>query len=176
MTTPDKQNPAVADQQKLAPKTPLWKRVLKVALSVVVLVMLSVVVFIGSLIFRHQLIVRARPGNLQTQAQPLELGKRVNPFIGTGGFPWVCGNNFPGAMVPFGMVRLGPETVSLQFRKRALNTSGYYYGDNQLLGFSHTRLNGTGATDGGHFLVVPALQDINLPAFRKGQSTNLLSQ
>jgi len=172
MITPDKQPPVVGNEQKLSLKTPLWKRVLKVALSVVVLVLLSVVVFIGSFIFRHQLIVRARPGNLQTQAQPLELGKRVNPFIGTGGFPWVCGNNFPGAMVPFGMVRLGPETVSLQFRKRAVNSSGYYYGDNQVLGFSHTRLNGTGATDGGHFLVAPALEAVDLKSFLKGQTTN----
>jgi len=75
-------------------------------------------------------------------------------------------------MVPFGMVRLGPETVSLQFHKRALNTSGYYYGDNQVLGFSHTRLNGTGATDGGHFLVVPALEAVDLKSFLKGQTTN----
>ena len=74
-------------------------------------------------------------------------------------------------MVPFGMVRLGPETVSIQFHKRAVNTSGYYYGDDQVLGFSHTRLNGTGATDGGHFLVMPALEPVDLPAFRKGQTT-----
>ena len=172
MITPDKQPPAVGNEQKLTPKTPLWKRLLKIALGVVLLLVLSVIVFIGSFIFRHQLIVRARPGNLQTQAQPLELGKRVNPFIGTGGFPWVCGNNFPGAMVPFGMVRLGPETVSLQFRKRAVNSSGYYYGDNQVLGFSHTRLNGTGATDGGHFLVAPALEAVDLKSFLKGQTTN----
>ncbi len=133
--------------------------------------MLSIAAFVGSFIFRYHLIVRARPGNLQTQAQPLELGKRVNPFIGTGGFPWMCGDNFPGAMTPFGMVRLGPETVSIQFHKRAANTSGYHYGDDQVLGFSHTRLNGTGATDGGHFLVVPALEDVNLSALSKGQTS-----
>ena len=92
---------------------------------------------------------------LLTQVRPAEIGRRVNPFIGTGGFPWVCGHNFPGAMVPFGMVRLGPETASILLHKRALNTSGYYYGDDQILGFSHTRLNGTGATDGGQFLVMP---------------------
>ena len=171
MSDPDKQDPAIGGQQKLSPKTPMWKRLLKVALGLVLIILLSVVVFVGSFIVRHQLIVRARPGKLQTQAQPLEIGRRVNPFIGTGGFPWVCGYNFPGAMVPFGMVRLGPETVSIQFHKRALNTSGYYYGDDQVLGFSHTRLNGTGATDGGHFLVVPALEPVDLPVFRKGQST-----
>jgi predicted alpha-1,2-mannosidase len=34
--------------------------------------------------------------------------------------------------------------------------SGYFYGDQKILGFSHTRLVGTGAIDGGNFLVVPA--------------------
>ena len=58
--------------------------------------------------------------------------------------------NFPGATVPFGMVRLSPETASLYTNTRAYNTSGYYYGDNKIIGFSHTRLAGTGATDGGH--------------------------
>jgi predicted alpha-1,2-mannosidase len=171
MITPNNEKAAVADQQKPSPKTPMWKRLLKITLGLALIIVLAVVAFIGSFIFRYQLIVRARPGNLQTQAQPLEIGKRVNPFIGTGGFPWMCGDNFPGAMTPFGMVRLGPETVSIQFHKRAANTSGYHYGDDQVLGFSHTRLNGTGATDGGHFLVMPALQDVNLAALRKGQTT-----
>ncbi len=40
--------------------------------------------------------------------------------------------------------------------EKALNTSGYFYGDNKIIGFSHTRLVGTGATDGGHFLVFPS--------------------
>ena len=85
---------------------------------------------------------------------PGELGQEVNPFIGTGGVPYLCGNNFPGATVPFGMVRLSPDTAS-PLGPRATNSSGYYYGDSRLLGFSHTRLAGTGATDGGNFLVIP---------------------
>ncbi|MDB5390989.1 MAG: glycosyl hydrolase family 92 [Planctomycetaceae bacterium] len=86
--------------------------------------------------------------------QPGPSGKDVNPFIGTGGVVYLCGNNFPGATVPFGMVRLSPVTVSL-VGGRASNSSGYYYSDPYLLGFSHTRLAGTGATDGGNFLVIP---------------------
>ncbi len=70
------------------------------------------------------------------------------------------------------MVRLGPETVSVLVRKRALNTSGYYYGDDQILGFSHTRLVGTGATDGGHFLVVPAVEPVQPKTYHQSQSTN----
>jgi predicted alpha-1,2-mannosidase len=87
---------------------------------------------------------------------PGEFGRRVNPFIGTGGIYYLSGNLFPGATTPFGMVRLSPDTVSGTGR-RARNTSGYYYRDERILGFSHTRLCGTGATDGGNFLVIPGL-------------------
>ncbi len=80
---------------------------------------------------------------------------KVNPFIGTGGVPWTCAYNFPGVSMPFGVMRLGPETSSELNEQTALNTSGYFYGDNKIIGFSHTRLLGTGATDGGHFLVQP---------------------
>ncbi len=86
--------------------------------------------------------------------QPGTLGRDVNPFIGTGGLAYLCGNNFPGATMPFGMVRLSPDTVSLLDR-RASNSSGYYYPDQRIVGFSHSRLAGTGATDGGSFLVIP---------------------
>jgi len=47
-------------------------------------------------------------------------------------------HNGPTAMTPFGMVRLGPDTACMLLDKNGLNTSGYYYGDNKLLGFSHT--------------------------------------
>ncbi len=89
-----------------------------------------------------------------TSARPGALGRQVNPFIGTGGLFYLCGNEFPGACLPFGMVRLSPDTVS-NSGARALNTAGYYYRDERILGFSHTRLVGTGATDGGQFLVIP---------------------
>src|SRR5207249_4506931 len=115
-------------------KNPRWKRLLKFAICLVLLLVVSCATFVGALVFKYHRTVGAKPGKLQTKVQPKELGRRVNPFIGTGGVPWVCGNNFPGAMVPFGMVRLGPETASMLVRKRALNTSGYYYGDDQVLG------------------------------------------
>lgn len=151
---------------------PRWMRLVKFALYLVLVVALAGAAFVGALVLKHKRIVGAKPGQLQTKVQPGALGRWVNPFIGTGGFPWVCGHNFPGAMVPFGMVRLGPETASMLIRKRALNTSGYYYGDDQILGFSHTRLSGTGATDGGHFLVVPAVEPVQPKTYRKGQSTS----
>jgi predicted alpha-1,2-mannosidase len=97
----------------------------------------------------------AQPG-FSKSAEPGELGRRVNPFIGTGGVYYLCGNDFPGATLPLGMVRLSPDTVSAAGRK-ATNSSGYFYTDERILGFSHTRLSGTGATDGGNFLVVPSI-------------------
>ena len=42
-------------------------------------------------------------------ANPIQL---VDPFISTGGNRYVCGNNSPGANVPFGVVRLSPDTIS----------------------------------------------------------------
>ena len=92
------------------------------------------------------------------QVQPGELGRDVNSFIGTGGVSYLCGNNSPGSTVPFGMVRLSPDTVSV-LGQRATNSSGYFYSDAKILGFSHTRLLGTGATDGGNFLVIPCTAD-----------------
>jgi len=148
-----------------------WKRWLKAGLLVVLSLFLGVAVFLGAVAIRYERIVKARPGKLQTKHQPLEFGRRVNPFIGTGGFPWVCGNNSPAAMVPFGMVRLGPDTASMLIGEKALNSSGYFYGDDQLLGFSHTRLIGTGATDGGHFLVVPTRAPAGAKAATTGATT-----
>ncbi len=40
-----------------------------------------------------------------------------------------CGHNYPGASLPFGMLRLSPETASMLRGRKALNTSGYYYRD-----------------------------------------------
>lgn len=90
----------------------------------------------------------------KTAARPAKFGGRVNAFIGTGGIYYLSGFNNPGATVAFGAVRLSPDTWS-KSEERALNTSGYYYDDRRILGFSHTRLLGTGAVDGGHFSVMP---------------------
>ncbi len=98
-----------------------------------------------------------------------QLGRDVNPFIGTGGLSYLCGNDFPGATLPFGMVRLSPDTIS-SLGQRAINSSGYFYPDPRILGFSHTRLAGTGATEGGNFLVVPCLAE-SAKSVRRGLNT-----
>ena len=133
------------------------RRFFKWLLAILGSVILLFALIIGGIWIKYQTIVGPEPGNVAGTFEPsFPLLKKVNSFIGTGGFPsYVCAYNFPGASVPFGLVRLGPETSSIITNERGHNTSGYYYGDDKLLGFSHTRLVGTGATDGGHFLVLP---------------------
>jgi len=131
------------------------QRFLKWLLIILGTPLLIIIIILFSIWLKYYCIVSVERGQLQVPVKPGALGQWVDPFIGTGGIPWVCAHNFPGAALPFGMVRLSPETATMIINKRALNTSGYYYPDNKIIGFSHTRLAGTGATDGGHFLIFP---------------------
>lgn len=93
-----------------------------------------------------------------------ELGRYVDPFIGTGGTPWTCAMLSPAACVPFGSVRLGPDTSFIGgVYITKMNTSGYYYEQAHIKGFSHSRLSGTGAEDYCNFRVTPVSGD-NEPA------------
>jgi predicted alpha-1,2-mannosidase len=73
----------------------------------------------------------------------------VNPFIGTGGH----GHTFPGAVSPFGMVQLSPDTRMAGWDA----CSGYHYSDSTIIGFSHTHLSGTGIGDYGDILLMPTV-------------------
>ena len=80
----------------------------------------------------------------------------VDPFIGTGG----DGHTFPGAVVPFGMVQLSPDTAALHrgVDKQSdiyKHSAGYHYDDSTIIGFSHTHFSGTGHSDLGDLLVMP---------------------
>jgi predicted alpha-1,2-mannosidase len=97
---------------------------------------------------------------------PGTLGRDVNPFIGTGGIWYLCGHNSPGVTLPFSSIRLSPDTVAWG-GTRAANTSGYFYSDPLVLGFSHTRLLGTGAVDGGNFRIVPSHSGLPLSERRE---------
>lgn len=89
-------------------------------------------------------------------------GQWVNPFVGTGGYPWVSGNLFPGALSPFGAVKLSPDTATAAGTTLFnWTTSGYHYLDTYVTGFSHTRLSGTGSRDLGHFRVIPQTGDFS---------------
>ena len=88
---------------------------------------------------------------LQTFAQR-DLTRYVNPFIGTAGH----GHTFPGAIVPFGMVQLSPDTRLTGWD----GCSGYHYSDSIVYGFSHTHLSGTGISDYGDILLMPTVGEI----------------
>jgi predicted alpha-1,2-mannosidase len=83
-------------------------------------------------------------------AQKRDLTRYVNPFVGTGGH----GHTFPGAIVPFGMVQLSPDTRLTGWD----GCSGYHYSDSAIYGFSHTHLSGTGISDYGDILLMPTLK------------------
>jgi predicted alpha-1,2-mannosidase len=78
----------------------------------------------------------------------------VNPFIGTGGH----GHTFPGPVVPFGMVQVGPDTRYDGWD----GCGGYHYSDSVIYGFSQTHLSGTGVPDYADMLVVPQIGKLNL--------------
>lgn len=87
----------------------------------------------------------------------MKLTDYVNPFIGTGAVTGsLSGNNYPGATVPFGMVQLSPDTRVAPDWAQA---SGYDYNDNTIIGFSHTRLSGTGASDFIDILLMPTVNN-----------------
>ncbi len=121
------------------------------------------ILVILAIYFNYQRTVNVKQGQmLVAPVSPGELGKWVNPFIGTGGFPtYTSADDIPGVTVPFGMVRLSPDTEfflgSLFGEEKTVSTAGYYYGDHKIMGFSHTRMIGTGAYEGGHFRVVPGM-------------------
>ena len=150
----------------------MWKTILKRLLlvsGIIILIGFSLLLSLYGY-FTHR---NNQPfGQLKTAFQPGRLGQNVIPFIGTGGYYWVCANNFPGASMPFGVVRLSPDTESSVFRKKAMNTSGYYFPDNRIIGFSHTRLSGTGATDGGHFRIIPTTDEKGWKDYQKGEYTS----
>jgi len=71
----------------------------------------------------------------------------IDPMIGTGGH----GHTFPGAMVPFGMVQISPDTRWENWD----GSSGYHYSDKTIMGFSQTHLSGTGAPEFCDILLMP---------------------
>ncbi len=83
----------------------------------------------------------------QTNAQTKDYTQYADPMVGTGGH----GHTFPGAVVPFSMVQLSPDT-----RLRGWDgCSGYHYSDKKIYGFSHTHLSGTGCSDDGDVMMMP---------------------
>ena len=73
----------------------------------------------------------------------------VDPLIGSGGH----GHVFVGADVPFGMLQVGPTSVTQGWDW----CSGYHQSDSTVIGFSHTHLSGTGCGDLLDITVMPVV-------------------
>lgn len=73
----------------------------------------------------------------------------ADPMVGTGAH----GHTFPGAVYPFGMIQLSPDTRPLAGDWDGC--SGYHYSDSVIYGFSHTHLSGTGCDDWCDILITP---------------------
>lgn len=89
----------------------------------------------------------------------------MDPFIGSGGTGFGAGGHNPGAQVPFGMMRLGPDTGQRILGAQVIlpfdHYGGYSHGDNSVIAFSHTHLVGAGVGDLGNFGVMPVLLPVN---------------
>ncbi len=89
-------------------------------------------------------------------ANPSKGFASVDPMIGTGG----DGHTYPGAVAPFGMVQLSPDTdTTCTVRDCYSHAAGYHYEDPTIQGFSHTHFSGAGHSDLADFLVMPVSGD-----------------
>ena len=78
------------------------------------------------------------------------------PLVGTGGE----GHTFPGAVAPFGMIQLSPDTdTGCKIRECYGHAAGYRYEDPTIQGFSMTHFSGAGHSDLGDFLMMPVAGD-----------------
>lgn len=81
----------------------------------------------------------------------------VDPMIGTGGE----GHTFPGAVAPFGMIQLSPDTdTTCKIRECYSHAAGYRYEDPTIQGFSMTHFSGAGHSDLGDFLIQPVSGEV----------------
>jgi predicted alpha-1,2-mannosidase len=80
----------------------------------------------------------------------------VDTLVGTGGNGYGIGSTPPGAQRPFGLARVGPDTVQIDDIQIPFNHfGGYYYDDPQIRLFSHTHMVGSGVLDYGTIGVMP---------------------
>jgi len=103
-------------------------------------------------------------------AQDKPLTQYVNPYIGSQGH----GHVFVGANVPYGAVQLGPsQTMQTWDQFNGWDwCSGYNYISEDILGFTHTHLSGTGIGDLNDLMIVPASGHVELqPAHRLDMNT-----
>jgi predicted alpha-1,2-mannosidase len=107
----------------------------------------------------------AARGTATSLAPRLSLVDAVNPLIGvTTDAKAGEGKTFPGAVLPYGLVQLSPDTVT-----GGDNASGYTYEHSSIEGFSFTHLSGVGwYGDFGNLQVMPSIGPMKLAAGRIG--------
>jgi len=115
-------------------------------MSAIKLVLRNVLVF--SLLLTTASVALAQKAEKKKEKDYAQL---VDPFIGTGGH----GHTYPGAVLPFGMVQLSPDTRLTGWD----GCSGYHFTDTVVYGFSHTHLSGTGIADYCDVLFMPTTGD-----------------
>ncbi len=87
---------------------------------------------------------------------PVDLVAAIDPFIATGGIGYQVGCAFPGAAVPFGLVKLSPDTADAAGASFGAYRGGGYHADDVFIqGFSHLHLHGVGLTDYGLIALMP---------------------
>jgi predicted alpha-1,2-mannosidase len=82
--------------------------------------------------------------------------QHVNPLIGTA----AGGNVYPGAVVPFGMMSLTPNTDELGW-----GNMGYRHENRHIIGFVHNQVSGVGCGEFGNFLIMPTRRPFALGSF-----------
>jgi predicted alpha-1,2-mannosidase len=92
----------------------------------------------------------------------LSRAKEIRPLVGTQGE----GNTYPGAVAPFGMLQISPDTEDSLWE----TASGYEYSDSSILGFSLTHLSGTGIPDLGDFRFMPQVGSLRITPGPKARS------
>lgn len=101
-------------------------------------------------------------GCQQSTTQPTaSVTQWVDPFIGTDGIV----HTFPGATTPFGMIQLSPDGDTKGWNW----CSGYHTSDDNIKGFSHNHLSGTGWSDLGDILVAATVGEVQ---FQSGEKTD----
>jgi len=110
---------------------------------------------IGLLLFTLGSTMTSCKSGLQVIQKP-DLTQFVDPMIGSSAH----GHVFVGANVPFGGIQTGPAN----FNKGWDWCSSYHYSDSIVKGFVHLNLSGTGCSDLGELLVMPAVGDRKINA------------
>ena len=95
---------------------------------------------------------------------------QVNPFIGS----QLHGHVFVGANVPFGAVQLGPSQIMRTWDEYGGWDwcSGYNYISEEILGFTHTHLSGTGIGDLNDLLILPMIGQPQLHPMKINEPTS----